>query len=200
MKRILCFGDSNTYGYNPHNGNRYDKNTRWTGVLQKLAGENYEIVESGGNNRTAFSDNPDGIQFTGYKLLPEYLKENYETIILAIGINDLQIFYNPAIEEFENGIRAFVSGIVEKTPDSDIIILSPSHITENILKSNFRFLFDEISIEKSKKITPIYEKIAKEYNCKLLDLNKLVNTSKIDGLHYEAEEHKKIAESVIKLI
>ena len=42
--------------------------------------------------------------------------------------------------------------------------------------------------------------IAKEYNCKLLDLNKLVNTSKIDGLHYEAEEHKKIAESVIKLI
>lgn len=200
MKRILCFGDSNTYGYNPHNGNRYDKNTRWTGVLQKLAGENYEIVEAGGNNRTAFSDNPDGLQFTGYKLLPEYLKENYETIILAIGINDLQIFYNPAIEEFENGIRAFVSGIVEKTPDSDIIILSPSHITENILKSNFRFLFDEISIEKSKKITPIYEKIAKEYNCKLLDLNKLVNTSKIDGLHYEAEEHKKIAESVIKLI
>ena len=200
MKRILCFGDSNTYGYNPHNGSRYDKNTRWTGVLQKLAGENYEIVEAGGNNRTAFSDNPDGIQFTGYKLLPEYLKENYETIILAIGINDLQIFYNPTIEEFENGIRAFVSGIVEKTPDSDIIILSPSHITENILKSNFRFLFDEISIEKSKKITPIYEKIAKEYNCKLLDLNKLVNTSKIDGLHYEAEEHNKIAESVIKLI
>lgn len=200
MKRILCFGDSNTYGYNPHNGSRYDKNTRWTGVLQKLAGENYKILEAGGNNRTAFSDNPDGIQFTGYKLLPEYLKENYETIILAIGINDLQIFYNPTIEEFENGIRAFVSGIVEKTPDSDIIILSPSHITENILKSNFRFLFDEISIEKSKKITPIYEKIAKEYNCKLLDLNKLVNTSKIDGLHYEAEEHNKIAESVIKLI
>lgn len=200
MKRILCFGDSNTYGYNPHNESRYDKNTRWTGVLQKLAGENYKILEAGGNNRTAFSDNPDGIQFTGYKLLPEYLKENYETIILAIGINDLQIFYNPTIEEFENGIRAFVSGIVEKTPDSDIIILSPSHITENILKSNFRFLFDEISIEKSKKITPIYEKIAKEYNCKLLDLNKLVNTSKIDGLHYEAEEHKKIAEGVIKLI
>ena len=92
MKRILCFGDSNTYGYNPHNGSRYDKNTRWTGVLQKLAGENYKILEAGGNNRTAFSDNPDGIQFTGYKLLPEYLKENYEKIILAIGINDLQIF------------------------------------------------------------------------------------------------------------
>ena len=132
--------------------------------------------------------------------MPEYLKENYETIILAIGINDLQIFYNPAIEEFENGIRFFVSIAAEQACGSNLILLSPSHINENILKSNFRFLFDEISIEKSKKITPIYEKIAKEYNCKLLDLNKLVNTSKIDGLHYEAEEHKKIAESVIKLI
>lgn len=200
MKRILCFGDSNTYGYNPHNGSRYDKNTRWTGVLQKLAGENYKILEAGGNNRTAFSDNPDGIQFTGYKLLPEYLKEKYETIILALGINDLQKFYNPTLEEFENNFKSFVSETVTKAHDSVIIILAPSHITQNILKSNFRFLFDEISIEKSKKITPIYEKIAKEYNCKLLDLNKLVNTSKIDGLHYEAEEHKKIAESVIKLI
>lgn len=200
MEKILCFGDSNTYGYNPHTGNRYNKNTRWTGVLQKLAGSNYEIIEAGGNNRTAFSDNPNGIQFTGYILLPQYLKENYETIILAIGINDLQKFYNPSIEEFEKGIRYIVSITVEQAPKSKLIILSPSHIEENILNSNFKFLFDKTSIEKSKKITAIYKKIAREYNCKLLDLNKIVKTSKIDGLHYEAEEHKKIAESVIKLI
>lgn len=200
MKKILCFGDSNTYGYNPHSGNRYDKNTRWTGVLQKLAGSDYEIIEAGGNNRTAFSDNPNGIQFTGYILLPQYLKENYETIILAIGINDLQKFYNPSIKEFEKSIRYFVSITVEQAPESKLIMLSPSHIEENILNSNFRFLFDKTSIEKSKKITAIYEKIAGEYNCKLLDLNKIVKTSKIDGLHYEPEEHKKIAESVIKLI
>ena len=29
--RILCIGDSNTWGYNPENGRRFEK--RWTTVL-----------------------------------------------------------------------------------------------------------------------------------------------------------------------
>ena len=200
MKKILCFGDSNTFGYNPNNGSRYNENSRWTGILKNLCKNNYEIIEAGCNNRTAFSNNPDGIQFTGYKVLPEYLKEIYDTIILAIGINDLQKFYNPTLEEFETGIENIIKKIRENNPNCDIIILSPSYITENILNSNFRFMFNETSIEKSKQITPIYEKIANEYNCKFLDLNKIVTTSKIDGLHYDIEEHKKISQSIITLL
>ena len=200
MKKILCFGDSNTFGYNPNNGSRYNENSRWTGILKNLCKNNYEIIEAGCNNRTAFSNNPDGIQFTGYKVLPEYLKEIYDTIIFAIGINDLQKFYNPTLEEFETGIENLIKKIRESLPNCNIIILSPSHITENILNSNFRFMFNETSIEKSKQITPIYEKIANEYNCKFLDLNKIVIPSEIDGLHYEVEEHKKIAQSIITLL
>ena len=200
MNKVLCFGDSNTYGYNTFDGSRYDENTRWTGVLQKLAGGGYEIIEAGGNNRTAFSDNPDGIEYTGYKILPEYLKETYNTIIFAIGINDLQKFYNPGLEEFEKGMKFFFTQAYTMAMESNIIILSPSHIKENILKSNFRFLFDETSVKKSKKITPIYERIACEFGWKFLDLNKLVQTSDIDGLHYNPDAHKKIAENIIKLI
>lgn len=200
MKKILCFGDSNTFGYNPNNGSRYNENSRWTGILKNLCKNNYEIIEAGCNNRTAFSNNPNGIQFTGYKVLPEYLKEIYDTIIFAIGINDLQKFYNPTLEEFETGIENLIKKIRESLPNCNIIILSPSHITENILNSNFRFMFNQTSIEKSKQITPIYEKIANEYNCKFLDLNKIVIPSEIDGLHYDIEEHKKIAQSIITLL
>ena len=198
--KILSFGDSNTFGYNPNNGSRYNENSRWTGILKNLCKNNYEIIEAGCNNRTAFSNNPDGIQFTGYMILPEYLKEIYDIIILAIGINDLQKFYNPTLEEFETGIENIIKKIRENNPNCNIIILSPSHITENILNSNFRFMFNQTSIEKSKQITSIYKKIANEYNCKFLDLNKIVTTSKIDGLHYDIEEHKKIAQSIITLL
>lgn len=200
MKKILCFGDSNTFGYNPNNGSRYNENSRWTGILKNLCKNNYEIIEAGCNNRTAFSNNPNGIQFTGYKVLPEYLKKFYDIIILAIGINDLQKFYNPTLEEFETGIENIIKKIRENNPNCDIIILSPSYITENILNSNFRFMFNQTSIKKSKQITSIYKKIANKYNCKFLDLNKIVTTSKIDGLHYEVEEHKKIAQSIITLL
>ncbi len=200
MKKILCFGDSNTYGYNPHNGERYERNSRWTGILQNFCSEKYEITEAGCNNRTAFSDNMDGDIFTGYKILPKYLENYYNLIILALGINDLQKFYNPTLTDFEKGIDKIVFMIKNKLPSGSIIILSPSHINENILTSNFRFMFDKNSINKSKQITPIYKKIAEKYGCKFLDLNTVANTSKIDGLHYEKNEHKKIAQSIIKLI
>ena len=49
MTTILCYGDSNTYGYNPVNGLRYPKDVRWTGVLQKLLGEQYAVIEEGCN-------------------------------------------------------------------------------------------------------------------------------------------------------
>ena len=35
MREILCFGDSNTYGLIPGTENRFDRNTRWTGILDK---------------------------------------------------------------------------------------------------------------------------------------------------------------------
>src|SRR3990172_1574496 len=48
-KRILCYGDSNTRGFIPlKNGlERYPVDKRWTGILQKLLGQDYEIIEEG---------------------------------------------------------------------------------------------------------------------------------------------------------
>ena len=42
---ILCFGDSNTYGYRPDGSGRFDADTRWTGLLQKKLGTNDRIIE-----------------------------------------------------------------------------------------------------------------------------------------------------------
>jgi len=54
MKHILCFGDSNTWGYSPQDGGRHPSDVRWTGVLQKSLGTDYRIIEEGLNGRTTF--------------------------------------------------------------------------------------------------------------------------------------------------
>ena len=41
---ILCFGDSNTHGYNPKDTTRFEKNIRWTGILQNLLGEKDYVI------------------------------------------------------------------------------------------------------------------------------------------------------------
>ena len=56
-RRILCFGDSNTYGYDPRGG-RFDEETRWTGKLARLLGDGYVVIEEGFNGRTCVYDDP----------------------------------------------------------------------------------------------------------------------------------------------
>lgn len=57
-KRIICFGDSNTWGYNPVTGGRYDENTRWPMRMQQILGDEYQIIEEGQNGRTISCEDP----------------------------------------------------------------------------------------------------------------------------------------------
>lgn len=200
MKKVLCFGDSNTYGFVPGKCARYDKNTRWTGVLQALCGSDFSIIEGGCNNRTAFVDNPAGAEQTGYKILPEYFTKDYfDIVVLAIGINDLQLFFRPTLEEFEQGIEKLIKITKDLSPNAKIILVCPSKLDLAGIKSCvFSFQFDEISVEKSGKLSPIYKSLAEKYKCHFIDLNNIVDVSPLDGLHFSAESHKKIAENLYK--
>lgn len=200
MKKVLCFGDSNTYGFVPEKCTRYDKNTRWTGVLQALCGSDFSIIEGGCNNRTAFVDNPAGAEQTGYKILPEYFTKDYfDIVVLAIGINDLQLFFRPTLEEFEQGIEKLIKITKDLSPNAKIILVCPSKLDLAGIKSGvFSFQFDEISVEKSGKLSPIYKSLAEKYKCHFIDLNNIVDVSPLDGLHFSAESHKTIAENLYK--
>lgn len=197
MRKILCFGDSNTFGYNPKDSSRFDKDTRWSGILQNLVGSDVCIIEAGANNRTAFCDNTAGVKFTGYKILPVYLEKNpdIDLVILAIGINDLQIAYEISLKDFPKKLAEMVDFIKEKT-DAQVLIAAPSVITGNILKSHFSLMFDKSSIEKSLYLSDIYKKASEETASYFIDLNETAKVSVIDGLHYEPEEHRKIAQAM----
>lgn len=200
MKKILCFGDSNTYGYIPNNGARYDKNTRWTGVLSLLSHGKFEIIEDGCNNRTAFAANPAGKIFTGYEILPELLTDDFDAVVLAIGINDTQFLFDTVIEDFTTGIENLINVVQAKCPQAKIILLAPSILTDDVLNGNFACLFDRTSIEKSRQLPLLYQKIAEKQNIEFLDLNSVAKTSSLDGLHYAPEQHLKIAQAIFTIL
>ena len=200
MKKILCFGDSNTYGYIPQTGQRYSQDECWCGILQTLLGDNWEIIEQGCNNRTAFKDNPMGKIYTGYKILPEYLSNDLSWVILSIGINDLQTQYKTTIEEFETGLNKLINIVKETCPNTKILLLAPPRINEGILKGFFSTLFDQSAIDKSAQLSQIYGKIALETNCEIINLDKIIKTSSKDGLHLESISHKIIADTIFNVI
>lgn len=200
MKKIICYGDSNTFGYNPIDGSRFNENARWTSLLQKNLGEEYEVINEGMCDRTGFVDNPKGFLYSAQRHFPKMLSktDNIDLLILWIGANDLQFQYDISIGAIEKGLKNLIESALNKT--KNIIIIPPVILNEKILEGNFSFQFDETSIIKSRKIGRIFRQTANANSCSYFDINKITNPSDYDGLHYDENSHKLIADSLVEFI
>ena len=192
--RILCFGDSNTYGFIPNNFKRYDENTRWTGLLKKLTNNN--IIEAGCNGRTCGFDNKSGKNETGYLAIQKYDTESFDLIIISLGINDLQYQFKASEDDLKNGLKKLFKNINNK----NVLILIPTEINEVILQSWFSSLFNKDSIELSKKLPFIYKDFATENNYDYIMLKDIITINSNDGLHYTENDHRIIAEHIATYI
>ena len=168
-------------------------------MQKELKGE-YQVINEGMCDRTGFVDNPNGVLFSGSKHFPEFLSqyENIDILILWIGTNDLMYQYNISSETIAIGLENLIK--LSQTKAQKIIIIPPVILHENILKGYFGDRFDKISIKKSEEARIIYEKLAQMYHCKFFNVNKFVKPSDIDGLHYDKNSHKIIAEKLTSLI
>lgn len=196
MKTVLCFGDSNTYGYSPLDGSRFLQTERWTGILKTR----FNVIEAGLNNRVGFILSPYGEKYSGLKYFPKVLSacNNIDIIVLAVGTNDLQYAYNVDMQTIENGLEQMILLAKEKT--SNIIIVPPVILSKDIFNGAFSLMFDKSSIEKSVQVQEVFRKVASKHSCKLLDFNEFVRPSNIDGLHYDKNAHSLIGEKIINFI
>ena len=201
MINILCYGDSNTYGYMPETGYRYPKNVRWTGVLQNLLGERFTVIEEGCNGRTTIFDDP----VEGWKNGRDYLKpclnshKSIDIVIMMLGSNDLKECFHASAEDIANGAEVLVKDIIEFTQIKQgfvphIILVSPPEIGERINESVFYGNFTEDAIGRSKEFSKYYKKVADSNGCIFVDAASYIKPSEEDSLHLTAEGHMKLAE------
>ncbi len=207
MKRILCYGDSNTWGYiSGSDHKRYDENQRWTKLLQKQLGENFEVIEEGLNSRTLFSDDdrPGKEGRNGYTYLKPCLEthDKIDIIILMLGTNELQNRYNNSaedvvamIDKYVKFIKNYKSKIDKSTPQ--IIISGLPIINEQApyCKNNDKY---KGAGEKSKDLNLLYEKYCKENNIPFMN-NRDLQTG-IDGVHLTLESHNLLSKKLAKLL
>ena len=200
MKKIVCYGDSNTFGFNSKDGLRYGDDVCWTSLLEKNLKGEYEVINEGTCNRTGFVENPEGDLFSALKHFPKMLSliDYIDILILAIGTNDLQFQYNIKTSQIENGLKNLIELAQQKT--KNIIIIPPVDLDERILEGPFNIYFDKTSIEKSAKTKSIFKTIANKYDCKYFDINEFTKPYDFDGLHYDENSHKLIAQKLADFI
>lgn len=206
MKNILCYGDSNTFGYNPENGGRYSFNERWPGVLQKSLEQKYRIIEEGCSHRTTIFDDPVIPGKCGLDFLPICLESHkpLDIVILALGINDTKSIFHASSNDIAKGMEVLVNtvfsyGYGEQFNVPEVIIVAPTkikaEITENPLSS-----FDARSVEVSSELAEKYMSIAKTNGCHFLDASGVSNVSDLDCLHLTRESHINLGQSLAEII
>ncbi|MBR6126559.1 hypothetical protein IKQ21_02640 [bacterium] len=200
MKKIICYGDSNTFGFNPSDGSRFDEETRWTAVLQKNLGTEYEVINEGACDRTGFVNNSKGFEFSAQRHFPKMISkiDGTDILILAIGTNDLQFQYDISIGAIEKGLENLIK--LAQTKAKNVIIIPPVVLSEKVLEGFFNIQFNETSIVKSRKVGRIYRQLSNAYRCNYFDINKFTKPSDFDGLHYDEKSHKIIADKLTEFI
>lgn len=199
MKTILCYGDSNTYAYDPRNGLRYPKEVRWTTILQEALGENYEIIVEGLSGRTTIYDRPDGAYKNGLTYLIPCIESHapLDYIIFMLGTNDCNTDLNLSVEDIKNGMEKLVETVENDILNIQsfmpkIIIIAPASIGDNYLTSPFSDNLDDDSVKKSHEIAKEYMDIASRHNAIFLDCTKILKVSTIDSEHLTIDSHRKL--------
>ena len=206
MKNILCFGDSNTYGYNPENKTRYDFDIRWTGRLQKLLGNEYRIIEEGCNSRTTFTDD----FILPYKNARDYIvpcllsHSPLDLVIVCLGTNDLKFRFNLTPLNVRKSMKALINII--RTTDyttfgkvPEVLLMAPIRIDDEVENKKYAN-YNKESAKKSHELAIEYEALAKEINCHFFDAGTVAKPSKIDYVHMMPESHEKLADALYKVV
>lgn len=202
-KTILCYGDSNTWGWNPATQDRYARDERWPGVLRRELGEGYLVIEEGLNGRTTVWDDP----IEGYKSGKEYLIPCLEThrpidlVAIMVGTNDLKVRFSLSAYDIANGAGVLVD-IVQKSEAGPggsapkVLLMAPPPLGK---LTEFAEMFEGAEA-KSRKFSEHYRRVAEEYGCAFLDTSEVIVSSDIDGVHLELSEHRKLGKAVAALV
>lgn len=199
-KRILCFGDSNTYGYDPKGG-RYDEDTRWTMRMAAQLGDGYTVIEEGFNGRTCVFDDPiEGGYKSGAAYLPPCLMSHspLDAVILMLGTNDTKKRFGLSAKTVGEAMLQLVRlvrlyGTDENGDPPKVIMVAPAPITEALRSSRYVESFGEQAIEVSAGVAKEYYRLSRLAKCEFLDAGEWAEASQIDGVHLTREGHAGLA-------
>lgn len=206
--RILCFGDSNTWGAIPGSKERYPAADRWTGRLQTELGETLDIIEEGLNGRTTNADYADRPGRNGKTyLLPCLQSHNPLTgVVVMLGTNDIKIEFNrtaadiaSAIQDLVNDIRSF--GRTKEGEAPHILLISPAPINPetDIFKEKYTIYMNNQSVETSKSLAVEIKKIAEVAGCSFFDAASVAETG-VDGVHLTRGSHAALGVVIASLV
>ena len=171
--KVVCFGDSNTYGYDPRSwlGGRYPADSRWVDLLAQKTGWN--VVSLGENGRCI-------------PLRPMPLPTDADLVIVMLGTNNLLQGCTP--EKTADRMKRFLQSL-PLAPERILLIAPPPMVPGE-------WVTDSSLIESSHLLSKYYRELAGQLGIRFADAGNWHVTLAYDGVHFTGQGHRAFAEKL----
>ena len=180
--KILCFGDSNTYGYDPRSyfGSQYPAQHRWVDLLAKKL--NCKAVNAGENGREI--PRREG-ELQRFDLMLSNQKP-LDLLLVMLGGNDL--LQGNSVEAVAQRMDAFLSRIpLEKL---QIVLIGPPRMKPGA------WITDDRLLEDCVRLNAAYATAAQKLGVRFVDAADWDIEVTFDGVHYSEKGHQTFAQQL----
>lgn len=180
---------------------------RWPGVMEaelRTHGEDVRVIEDCLNGRRTVFDDPYKPGRNGLVGLEQRVEINspLDLVILMLGTNDFQSMHAHNAAHSAQGIATLVEAIRRAPiepgmPMPRILIVAPPPVKNPRGPIAWKF---EGAEEKSRGLAAAFERVAHDKNCSFFDAGRATETSTVDGVHLDAEQHRTLGLAVAEVV
>jgi lysophospholipase L1-like esterase len=205
-RTIVCFGDSNTHGFDPDRPfERLPPERRWPGVMRAALGAGYDVIEEGLNGRTMMWDSPLAPGRNGQAYLVPCLLSHapVDLVTIMLGTNDLKRIYGLTAAEIASAAMTLVGSALSTLSGPEgapprVVLMAPAPLGEVTAHSELWGLGE--AIEQSRQLARMYRLVAEDLGVGFFDAGSVAQTSPSDGVHLDRESHARLGAAMADVV
>jgi lysophospholipase L1-like esterase len=207
MDQILVYGDSLSWGIIPDTRQRLVFERRWPQVLEReliQSGCDARVIEDCLNGRRTVWDDPFKPGRNGLVGLEQRMEVNspLSLVILMLGTNDFQSVHQNVAWQSAQGVAELVRAIRRAPIEPGmsvppVLIVAPPPLGAPGGAMALKFAGGP---ERSAGVADAYRLVARELECSFFDSGRVIHTSRIDGVHLDADQHQLLGRELARVV
>jgi lysophospholipase L1-like esterase len=194
MKSVLVYGDSLSWGIVPGTRKRLSFSERWPGAMEVALAGKVRVIEDCLNGRRTVWEDPFKPGRNGLVGLAQRMEVNspLDLVVVMLGTNDFQ-FSTPFTTPWSaaQGVAAIVNEMRRAPIEPGmvvppILIVAPPKLRQAEWQPMPKF---EGAHLRAASLAVELKQVASDLGCEFFDASAVAETSRIDGVHLDADQH-----------
>jgi len=204
LQQVLIYSDSLSWGIIPGTRGRLPFEQRWPGVLEiglNAVGRRVRLIEDCLNGRRTAWDDPYKPGRNGLAGLEQRIEicSPLQLVVLMLGTNDFQSMHAHEAWHSAQGTAALIAAVRRAPiepgmPTAPILVVAPPQIDEPRGAIAPKFLGAR---QKSSGLAEALREVADSMGCHFFDAGSVTATSRVDGVHLDADQHLALGRALV---